>query len=347
MTARKHDLLASSQFSFGPPIGQATKTGLALSTNYAYGTGGIAIGNRFCAPTSGNLTDVWFYVTAIKGTPGVTVVELRSYDATYPLRAGSTLHATQNITPGTTADKWINAHFSTPYAVTAGIYYWIAIGDAAGNSSNTTTVSYKSGLTGTRTLFHSMESCTTTTGFTTNATASSVLPALVMKFADGTIFGNPFTTYADYSNNTSERGLKIVNLSQPLTISGLHWNGALATFSGVKIYDGATAPGGTTLATYTFDASAWDIAYFTPYTLQKDRTYRIVFTYNGNSVKPPHYLIEDFATSTDLTNCGYGGGTVYGTIDGGAGAWVDAIDKLPLMHLLVRDSGNVIVPQRF
>jgi hypothetical protein len=329
-----------AQMCFGPGLGNNTKTGFALGSAYSYGVAGAALALRFVAPTTGNLTDVWFFVTTTTGAgnpPGITTVELRNYSAAGT--PGTTLHASQTITPGTTDNKWINAHFTTPYSVTRGIIYFVVLGDAGWTSGHTATVDSVGILFRNFTANHAC-GVTTANGFSTAGTVATSVPAMVLKFADGSYLGQPFTTTGAYTNNTLERGIKIAGLTEDVWIDGIMIMAIAANISGLKIYKGTTAPGGTTELTVTFGTGGGTIggAYFAPFKLLKNTIYRIVLTYGGNSTAPGTFVIEDYATGgTDLTNAGFGGGTMFGTIDHNDGTWADSIDIFPQMALIIQD----------
>ena len=155
--------LIGTQWMLGETNTQ-TKTGFALGSAYTYASAGAALGFRFTAPVSGNLTDVWFFVTAILGTPGVTTVELRNWNTTTAAKPGTTLHTSTTITPGATANKWIDAHFSggSLYSVVQGTPYWIVLGDAVWSSGKTTTVDDISALDRPTSLLSTGRSYTTT-----------------------------------------------------------------------------------------------------------------------------------------------------------------------------------------
>jgi len=175
-------------------------------------------------------------------------------------------------------------------------------------------------------------------GFATNG-ATQATPPCVLKFADGTICGSPFTTSANYASTTLERGIKLSGLTEDAILSGVLIGLAATNYSGLKIYSGATAPGGTPDLTVTFGVGEADVraAFFADFTLRKNTVYRVVLTYGSASSSPPYYEIEDDATSADLTACAFGGGTLISTLDNGAGGWTDEADKFPRMALVFKD----------
>jgi hypothetical protein len=320
-----------------------TKTGLALGSVYVYATSGAAWGYRFISPVSSNLNDVYFFVSATAGTPGVTTVELRNNISGTVNKPGTTLHATQTVSPGTTANKWIKCTFGTPYSCVQGNEYWIVIGDAGWTTGNTATVVVKGGFAnyaGDTASARTITGYTTADGFTTAGSSQTSAGSSVLKFADGTIIGAPYTTNAAHGSSALERGLKIVGLTEKLVVIGAIYNvvGNLATT--FRIYSGATAPGGTTGFAKTLSTGEKDAGcvMFAPFTLLKDTIYRVTLSAGATTLTcPGYYQIEDFATSTDLTDCSPGGGRMHETIDNGAGGWTDNIDLLPKIALIVTD----------
>jgi hypothetical protein len=331
--------LTSGQLALGASGQAQSKTGFALGSAYTYNSAGAAYGFRWVAPVSGNLTDVWFFVTATAGTPGVVTCELRNFNTVTTGKPGASLLASQTITPGTTANKWINVHFASPYSVVIGTPYWLVFGDAGWTTGNTTTIDDISIWGRNYPLAVIAQGWTTTDGYATVQTNVPNTPAMVLKFADGTLFGNPFTTAAGYTSNTRERGMKILGLTEDLYISGVSLGGPSSNISGLKIYQGTTAPGGTTVLTVSFPtgAGAHGASYFAPFKLLKNTLYRVVLTYGSSSNNPTYWQIEDFATTTDVTNAALGQGTIFETIDNGSGGWTDNIDRLPQMALIFSD----------
>lgn len=333
--ANSLQLPANNYLAYGP-FNVATKAGLALSSAYLAGVSGAAVGMRFIAPTTGNLTDVYLFITAITGVPGNLTVELHPQTSATQPNTGTT-HATQTVAPGVTANKWIRCTFGTPFSVTQGVAYWITPGDAAGGGVNFATVGYQGGIASS--VQRQMSGFTSADGFATAGTLQNSTPPMVLKFSDGTLFGNPFTTNAAYANNQRERGLKIVSLTENLVINGATWSNPSSNQSGLKIYSGATAPGGTPDLTVTFGNGAASIGstQFPAFTLKKSTIYRIVLTFSANNTGPNYVQIEDFSGNTDITNCAFAGGQMYGTQDDGAGGWTDSIDQFPRMEVITQD----------
>ena len=314
----------------------ATKTGLALDSNYAYGVSGDAIACRFVAGTTSNLVTVYAFMTAHGGTPADLTCELRNYSAAN--LPGNTLHDSATADPGTTDNKWVTFDMSaSPYQCVAGVTYFIVIGRAAADGTDYATMCYQGAPQDKESdpLFHSFR---TTDGFATVKTDCYCPACMVLEFADGTLQGQPYTTSVAAASNTLERGLKISGLTEKVSISGvvflLH-----ASLSGLKIYSGTTAPAGATERTETFGGGegACGAARFAPFTLNKDTVYRIVFTSSGNNQSPSYYSNEDGAAVADTVSCQFGGGTFCYTVDDGAGGWTDTTTAMPRMNLIVND----------
>lgn len=332
----RYDLLAGGQLLLGQGF-PSTKTGFALNSAYVYNSAGACLTYRFVAPVSGYLTTIYFFVTAITGTPGVTTVELRNlFSSTKP---GSTVHATQTVSPGTVANKWITCTFSSPYSVVQGTPYFICFADAGWTTGNTVTIIDISGFGRLPATINTLASYTSSDGFATSTNVNQV-PACVLKFADGTIFGNPFTSGGTaYTSNTRERGIKITGLEEDVILTGAVWQNTSGNISGLKIYRGeSTAPGGTADLTLSFVAGVGGSGEvkFAPFTLLKNTVYRVVLTFSAGATSPQYVSIEDYATiGADLLNAGIASGGVIGTIDSGSGAWTEAGDTFPAMALIL------------
>jgi hypothetical protein len=334
----RYDLNPTKTFVLGPGAGGATRTGLALGSVYSYGVSGASISQRFIAPTSGNLNDVYFFVSAITGTPGNITIELRNWNAASTSKPGTTLHASQTVSPGLTANKWIKCTFATPFSVVKGSAYHIVIGDAGWTTGNTATVLYicPNG-NGQEMQTHGM-GYTSTDGFATAGTSANNRCPMVLKFADGTLYGTVVTLQVSSANNTRERGIKITGLTDDIIISGVS-SSLTPSYAGFRIYDGNTAPGGTPLYQAEFSAEGLPSGgfWFEPFTLRKNNVYRAVF-YMSTNTTSIYWQIEDVATGgSDFTSLTPGNGSMYYTIDNGAGGWTDSTDCTMPLGLAVQD----------
>lgn len=320
----------------------SSRAGLALDSNYTYNSAGDAVGFDFVAPLTEHLSTVYFYVTAANGTPGNLTVELRSYAGSR--LPGATLHASQTVSPGTTANKWIACTFGTPYECAAGVHYMLVIGDAAGTGTNYATVAYSGGVSvqSEPTIYIGGTPSYSTAGYSAAGSAGNGMP-LVIKFADGTIMGHPYDTSGTDTSNALMRGLHIEGLTEQLTVRGVAWNGVATGITGLKIFKGTAGPDDAADFTWTFDASdslrpTDSAAYFTPYTFAKDTIYNVVFTYGSSQDTPGYYQNTDGAAQADTIACGFGGGTMYRCIDASSSnAWALDTSKFPRMALIVQD----------
>jgi hypothetical protein len=331
--------LFSRCISQGPYLGaivNTTKTGIALDTAYTYGVAGKAIAIRYCAPVSESLDAIYFFMSAHGGTPGNLTVELRNYLGA--LQPGATLHASQAVSPGTTDNKWIACTFSTPFSNVRGTYYFLVIGDPAGGAVNKATILDSGGMGQVYNSYSLLNPITCTDGFATAGTSVSSPMVAVLKFHDGTLLGHPYTTSANYTSNTLERGIKISGLTEDLVICGLIMGSASANISGLKIYSGTTIPGGTTELTLAFATGGGGIGsvMFAPFVLRKNTVYRIVLTFSASSGAPAYFINED-ASQADCLACGVGGGTLVNTVDNNAGGWTDSPEIFPKLALLIQD----------
>lgn len=313
-----------------------TPASIALDSNYVHGTGGDAVEVFFVAPETGNLTTVYFYITAVTGTPGNLTVELRNNSSSKP---GATLHASQSVSGDSTG--WVTCTFDTPYSVTCGTKYWICIGDADGSASHYASVLWKSGYYDSLDNYRMFCGYNTTDG-NANVTSGYQTIPFVLKFAGGTIVGVPYTVGANDTSDTKTRGMKITGLTEDLQIIGVILNCNTVNVSGVKIYSGSAAPGDSADYTFTGDLSNYGMWFSNIVTLKKNTVYRVAFTHSGANSAPGYYQIE--GTPPDdvkAASVGGSGNFIHTISDGGTpAAWVDTDTKFPRMGLIVYDQVN-------
>lgn len=313
-----------------------------LNTAYTFGSAGTATGWGFVCPVSADLTEMYFYQTAQAGAAGANVtVEIRSDTSDRP---GATLHATQTIAR-VGGQKWNHVTFSSPFTMTAGTIYHVSIHNSDGTPGTNTitvlcTMSVQSGagagywdMSGAnRAYFPEHE---TTNGWS-SATFPTGVTVGILKFSDGTIIGNPYTTGgASWTSNTRERGLLINSLPFDCEIYNVGVTSFTANYSGIKVYRDNTAPGGSTIAT----ASQNNLGptFTPPLVLTRNTKYRITTTFSVASTQPTYAQIDDYAAfPTDLQAVSYMQGKIMGTVDDGAGGWTDFPDRMPNMILGIR-----------
>ena len=324
------------------------RTTTALNSAYSYNSAGAAVCMHFCAPESGNLTDVYVFCSALAGTASNIVigVELRNRTAV----PGTTLHASQTASATTTANKWTRITFSSPYSVTKGQHYSLVVY----NASSSPTVDYPTVVSGAATLRDDatlLMARTTTNGWT-EATSLTTAPPFVAKIGSR-VFGFPYTSaLTNSASSTNERGLKLVTpFSSPVTMVGLRYEsqGNLAA-TGLKFLLNATAPGstpGTGEAAVAFPSGMvnFDGILFSDFQLAASTTYRIVFApYVASNTRPRYVEIGDYSAFADVQAAAYVAGNAYYTEQSGS-SWVDYPERFPVMQLLFStvDSGGASV----
>lgn len=319
-----------------PTLGVALQTTAAnykLDSAYTFNSAGDAMAIRFVAPKTVTLTDVYIFCDAITGTPSTMRVELRNYAGL--ALPGGTLHASTTASWPASSSKWVKATFGSPYTLTVGETYFLIVADAAGGAVNYASPLYRGAINANDRLYYLAETVTSANGFFTAGSAASCVPGFVLKFGDGTYWGQPFTDNLNYTSNTRERGF-LLTPDCDMLLKGVVFTQA-SQINGFKVYPAASAPGGTALATISFGgvAGAAGAALWSPQLLQRGYQYRCVFTFGSASTAPVYWVIEDYASFPEVAGAVTGDGAIQGTIDNGAGGWTDSPDQLPRATLLL------------
>lgn len=331
----------------------ATQTTLALSNNYTVGSAGNAISGRLQVHASRTLNDVYYHITGFTGT-AANVNDI-NIEVRPEASAGAITPHTSTLTDSGTSDPasatgWIKKTGFTGVLTAAGRYY-IIVGDADGSGTDFATVLALTTPTyyapGTVTQPTRLGSVRTTGGFASgNTNSSSSQASLVLKFADGTVTGNPFTAATAPASDTNRRGLYMTAsaLTASLDIFGVTWSSANANISGFEIWAGATGPSGTA------DHVSTDILYQTGgtgrvgasvasgvnYRLTSGTAYSLVATFSGATSAGPQR--HDIGTGEDATLrlAMYGGGSLYYRRANGTSDWSnDLVGSMPAMAVLV------------
>jgi hypothetical protein len=319
----------------------AAQTAVALSNNYVYNTSGNAIGARVNLPVAKTLNTIYYFITAHTGTPEV-IFELRDDSAN---KAGTTLHASANSTPGGTGWKTFTG---LSFVMTAGTKYWAIVGDNDGATDGGATVLRS--VAGNASIDqHFYNGFSTTDGWFSVQTSAAVVGSILFDFSDSTTMGWPITAQTASTNNTNRRGWNLsTGLTAPTKILGMvTFATALTNASGIEAYEGATLPGGTTAANGTvslYTAGAGALAGFvfdTPtagyYSAPSTTAIRIVFTFSGNSTSVLHMQIGSGATAA-TRRCLWGGGGFYYAGANGTTDWSnDNTDEQPFANLIIED----------
>lgn len=335
------DTISMGVPAIGPDGGQSV-TSLTLNTAYVFGVSGTAVLNRFVAAVTAQLTDVYFFVTSIAGATAQIRVELRNMGAT-GTTVGSTLHAVQTVSQPAGINQWVRCTFSTPFTVIKNVPYFLVIGVTNGSGAVSIGVlrtgSFGSGVLPSISI--KIDAPFTSANGGTAITAQNGPPPIIKKFADGSVMGSPYNTNPVTSASTTrEHGLKIINLSGPLTVGGFGSSGTASGMNGLKIYKGDVAPGSVPDMQITITQPFIGMYRFDPYTFQPNTIYRLVFTYSSAAGVPQYIPITDYATFADVQLARMYGGAIIETIEDGVGGWSDSNDRVSLTQMyLAQPSG--------
>jgi len=303
-----------------------------FDSNYFFESGGDAVAYRFQSPVSSTLDTFYFYSEVVVNSPGDFTIEVRTADGS--LHPGTILDTEDVLT----ATGWIQVDFSPAPTVEKYQTYFVIIGMPDATATDFARIQAGSAYClnnstgGMEDLFRLMS---TTDGFATDATLSSFSPCGVLKFGDGTIYGNPYVNISSIVPNSLERGYKILGFNSDMVLSGVYVEPD-ADVSGYKIYDSSSAPGDTPLVEHTgSDTEIAQGAYFgEPYRLSASTVYRVVITYSSASATPGFADITADGGNVDLLAAGHAGSNLIMTTDDGGGGWTDESDRAPMMVLV-------------
>ncbi|MHA2279317.1 MAG: hypothetical protein ACXAC5_00290 [Promethearchaeota archaeon] len=323
-------------FHIGSGLQCGTGQTATLDSSYTYGSSGDTVGYRFQSPVTATLDRFYFYLTTISGLPGDVKIEVRN--ATSARQAGSTLLASETIAG--TANSWHQINFSSPPTLQKHETYFVVIGLTSGSATDYVLLQRGSALCapsdtgGMDDLFKGFLS---TDGFSTNGSGSGFASCGVLKFSDGTLYGHPFVSYSANASNSLERGVKIEGFNTDVSIFGIALIVGATNVSGYKVYDATSNPGDTPLFEHTASAEeiASDHLLGGSFTFEANTTYRLVLKYSTDSTVPGVFEIDNDGGETDLLNAGFSSGTMYHTIDNGAGGWTDEQDKFPRLVFFI------------
>lgn len=317
----------------------ATITAFAIDSAFVYGTSGDSLSYDYVSRESAELTDFYFYVTAVAGTLGNIQVtcEVRNDSSGNP---GSTVHATQTTTVNGAA-TWNRVTFGTPYTFVAGTKYHIVISNSSG--APTTDFPTIARINARYPVIDSNDlTCRSSTNGTTWSGGTASMFVAVLKFSGLSAVGNPYSSAsANYTSNTRERGFYITARAATLGVWELRSGSSISNISGAKLIKSATAPGASPGAGEA--SGVWvspGARFATDAVMTDSEAYRLVFTFSGNSVSPTFVQINDYARYADVQAAALYGGLIYGTIDNGAGGWTDSPEVLPVAEIWLRTIGK-------
>lgn len=330
---------------------------LALDSKYVHATSGDALGFRFLSPVTGELSKVYlFQYTAQTGASrrNLLVNTCAASTATQPGAVVADGATTVQWPDG--AKKWMCATYSpgTRPAVTAGVVYWICVGNSNAENDEATnypTVQRQASIPPIDTQYNLLQAYYSTDGFATAGTAQTAGPALiVLVFSDGTVIGCPYDDSATATTNALEKGLLLSSgVTEQLKIRDVRCGllTGVSNHANIVIYSGSGATDRTVAQTTALDATAKTIGFggMPEFTMLKGQAYRIVFTNSGGADTFTLKLLKiddraSFTADLDAARL-FGGGGQYTYWDGAA--WVDDPASLPLMTLYV--SGQVAIDE--
>ena len=318
----------------------ADATSYALDSDLVYLTSGDAVAWRFIAPATTTVVNVWAYVSGVTGTPTSPTNDLTCHlcSPAVVARPGTSLASTTGT--ARTSAGWVKFTFSSPPSVTIGNLYFLVIGQGTTGANYHSILNRQntSGGFGSR-----IRAYADANGFASAATAYAT-PVGAVKFGNGMIIGNPFTSGAtSWSSGTYARGLYIPGFSTGIKLAGVTWEPNAQT-TVLKIYEGAVTTGGSAKYELTLDTYAGGgvgMAIFAPISLQANVPYRFVIVPPSNETRPRYLIAENVASGDEAdfqALMPLGGCATYDN----SGSWVNyngyADLRYPLMGLLFDDT---------
>ena len=275
------------------------------------------------------LSKVYAYVTGVTGTGSAITMTCTLRAATSTTVAGSQVTGYSTTATCRANAGWVVFEFTDAGRATleGGRSYFVTVatdGDGTNNCAVAT-----SGATVAASGYSQWASFTTTNTFSTLSLVARNGVPLVMKLADGTIQGSPYTRIVTDTGNTNSRGLYIPALNAPMTIRGI--SAASNVFNGAELW---TPGGGSAVSTHTVVIGHSGIGILSPQIdLAAGQDYRLVMTYLGASTRPGYVEIEDPDDHADLLAARLFGG--WHRTELISGTWTDFPKRFPSIVLLL------------
>lgn len=287
-------------------------TGITLDTAFVNGTSGDFMGFRFNAPVTQTNAAMTVYVycnTTGAGTPdSATALFYASasgvMDDDRPTTgAASSTSAVVDMTGCLTSARWQTFEF-TDVTTVAGLAYFGGITNThATPASNNFSIVYRGSLDsflGSGSNVRLWAAANTTDGFATDPANTNIPTSVVIKFADGTIIGNPFVATAAITSNTNYRGMRI-SLSEDVTTSCM--GGIVLTTlldSSYEIYQGSTQI--VTVSPDKFTVNNSGFVCFPTITLTGGLDYDLVYKPNSATGIDTQYTMGNGPYPADLAS---------------------------------------------
>lgn len=225
----------------------ATDVGASSSTpnldaNFVFETSGDVWWVRFSAPVgqSAATITVYVYVTGVTGTPDFQLEVRSGYSGTgdvdRPATGGSNLATSPSTLTLGAGDIQTWVALTATVSLTEGNGYYVIVKNTHNTpASNHATFALRSLLdTYASTGLYPVTGYSLD-GFATDPTTSPNSGVVVVKFADGTLLGNPYVSSSNHANNANDRGNRIT-LNADVVVSGIVRGTSSAALSASTIY---------------------------------------------------------------------------------------------------------------
>lgn len=219
-------------------VGTALGT-LALNTDFVLNTSGNGVALRLPRFHNGKtLATVYYYVTAVTGTPTIDLQVRYTTTTTGPTGTGTLVTA---YTDSPTGAGWRAVTMTDVLTDAAGRYYYILFFDAnaaTAGVSTTLATTCPASSSGSMSQGDRLVGYTTANGFSTDTDIA--VPTGVVVFSDGSACGIAYTAITNTTSNSAQRGIYFTSgYSVPLKVWGLVT--FASTINGAKVWEGASA----------------------------------------------------------------------------------------------------------
>lgn len=297
------------------PIGFTISTSantMALDAAYVHYTSGDALGCRFLSPitqTSAALTVYAYCSAAVTGSPTDVRCVLRNGpqgtdDIDRPEAADSPLGTSSAVDMSAqSAAGWVTFSIASASLVRGQTYYLLLDNRTATPASNFPTFATRALVSLGTSLFHKLfQGIYTTAGYSADGTAENYAPAMVIKFSDGSLLGNPYVAPETHANNTNDRGM-CVTPANDIVVSGCTIGAGATQWSGIKI----RVSGGADVITASFDRAGGQVqgagARFAPTTLSGGTRYDVLATMGSSGIAGPIFTMGEASPPADVQAC--------------------------------------------
>ncbi len=322
------------------PASSGSRTTIALNTAGSLNGYGI----RYVPMETDNLASVYFFLNAYTGTPGNMTVELRNSSGTATTPGSTVLATVTAVCPSAVALTWIKFTFASPITLTAGTLYWILVYNSDGSpATNFPTLVSNSPMAFRGLSYYSYRCYTTANGWGAGTLVGNSVGPTVLKFA-GRSVGMIWTNTVNSSTNALRRGCKVGPFTAPIYLAQVNFLGqTVSNLTVLEIFDAATPPNGTPLASHTLGAEnrllggIWlNPAFLIPVGM----AIRVVFSTTGTSASVSSAGSEDLLPPADVLAAGIMGGKYYYCMaSAGNTSWDEFPERAPRLELLFSDQG--------